>query len=116
MAAWKRINQSFWLALRDLRCYFLFTFKPEYVERQIKLRKGVCPPNCGLCCVDCKYMKNKRCTIYKKRFQNCRDSPIDRFDLWLIERFLDGRCALYWDAPETDVPNKRATALPQAVR
>jgi hypothetical protein len=34
MDALKRINQSFWLALRDLRCYLMFTFKPEYVERQ----------------------------------------------------------------------------------
>jgi hypothetical protein len=99
---WKReLMRKVWLTIRDIRCLYLFTFKPEYVNEQIKSRKGHCPPDCGLCCrfvsaTACKHLKNNRCAIYKTRTQNCRDSPIDRFDLWITERFFDGRCKLYW--------------------
>lgn len=99
MGLWERIYLKFWRALRDFRCYFLFTFRPRYAIEQIKLRKGTCPPNCpASCCVGCEHLtKNKRCAIYKKRPQHCRDGPIDRFDVWMLERIYGKGCRLYWD-------------------
>lgn len=97
MSLWRRFYRKMLVILRDIRMYFLFTFKPEYVIKQIKLRKGTCPPDCGCCCAGCKHLKNNRCTIYKKRPQNCRDDPFDRFDLRMLERIYNCKCHLYWD-------------------
>lgn len=96
MSLWKKFYRKMLIILRDIRKYYLFTFKPEYVIEQIKSRKGKCPPDCGHCCVGCKYLKNNRCTIYNTRPQHCGDDPFDRFDLRMLERIY-GRCYLYWD-------------------
>ena len=99
MGLWRRIYLKFWRAMRDFRYYYITTFKPEYVIQQIRLRKGKCPPNCPVsCCIGCKNLTNgRRCGIYKKRPQHCRDDPVDRFDKWMLERIYGKGCALYWD-------------------
>lgn len=93
---------TFWLVIRDIRNAFIFTFNPEYFERTIRERKGKCPKNCS-CCGWCEFVRpDGRCSVYKTRIQMCRDSPVDRFDKWLLERNMQAvgmgrRCKLWWE-------------------
>jgi hypothetical protein len=93
------LNRTFWVMARKARLFYLSTFKPEYLIEQIRLRKGSCPPSCGVCCSDkCEHKgKDNRCKDYENRPQRCRDAPMDRFDVLMLENVYGHRCFLYWD-------------------
>jgi len=66
------------------RRYYLSHFRPGYVRRMRALRRGECR-RCGQCCslfFRCPFLQEgNQCTIYERRFQQCRDFPIDERDI-----------------------------------
>jgi hypothetical protein len=67
-----------------LRRFYLVHFRPDYVEKMLKLRRGECR-RCGNCCtimIRCPHLEgDSECTVYDKRARQCRAFPIDSRDL-----------------------------------
>ena len=84
------------------RRQFLSRFRPGYVARMRKLRRGDCR-NCGSCCrltFHCPFLTSqKRCVIYSHRTLTCRNFPIDARDLELTRV----PCGHYFDSEPEEV-------------
>jgi len=67
-----------------LRRFYLVRFRRNYVKKMHALRRGQCL-RCGACCsitIRCPHLKDhNRCTIYERRYEQCRLFPIDPRDL-----------------------------------
>jgi hypothetical protein len=72
-----------------LRRWYLINYRPEYVEKAHKLRRGACA-HCGGCCqivFVCPLLRKDHstgvpgCTIYPWRPLNCSTFPIDQRDI-----------------------------------
>ena len=81
------LGQRFYLVLGKLVRFFVVFFRPEYVKRQLALRRGYCN-RCGACCeigFKCMFLEKKgemsRCRIYGFRFSQCALFPMNPFDL-----------------------------------
>jgi len=86
----------------QIRRQVLSRFRPAYVARMRRLRRGTCR-NCGSCCnltFRCPFLSSeKRCVIYDHRTLTCRNFPIDAKDLELTRV----PCGHYFDAePEEE--------------
>jgi len=88
----------------QIRRQVLSRFRPRYVARMKRLRRGTCR-NCGSCCdltFHCPFLTpGNRCTIYDRRTLTCRDFPIDAKDLELTRV----PCGHYFDA-EPEEPDR----------
>lgn len=86
-----------------LRHHYYNTFKKEEIKRLLKKRKGKCKA-CSKCCeikffglLTCSFLKNGKCSIYKKQPASCRNYPFDkkdRYDGKIPE--LESSCGYYW--------------------
>ncbi|MBI4575743.1 MAG: hypothetical protein HY722_05715 [Planctomycetes bacterium] len=67
-----------------VRRYYLSHFDHEYMERMKAMREGDCH-RCGYCCrifFQCPHLDGENhCTIYDRRYLQCRTFPIDHRDL-----------------------------------
>ena len=77
-----------------LRRLCLTKFRPGYVKRMLKTRRGECI-RCGSCCAvmfRCPHLKGENeCIIYERRHEQCGHFPIDHRDL----RFREDTCG-HW--------------------
>lgn len=90
------INRGFPALFRSLRRRYLIWFRPQYVLRQMQLRKGECK-NCSCCsAINCPYLdkKTRRCTN-KPLFPHCLLYPIDDKD-----KDPNYNCGFWWDETE----------------
>jgi len=96
MQATKKAIQIIKLCINEIRIDFLRFCYPKYISDKLSLRQGSCTPDdCGaVCCGSCKYLKDRRCTIYNSRkSQFCyNDFPIDEWEI----RWLGYKCGYYW--------------------
>lgn len=74
------------------RRFFATWFFPQYVERNIAMRRGDCN-RCGLCCqlvVKCVFLRYEdglaACGCYEKRPPNCAKFPISQADIDEVNR------------------------------
>ena len=78
-----------------LRRFWLTKTRPGYVVGQRARRRGECQ-RCGACCAiayRCPHLANhNHCTVYGRRYHQCREFPIDHRDL----RYLDKVCGFYF--------------------
>ena len=93
---------SLWtrLGYGKLRRFFLVHWKMEYVQAQLRTRKGECQ-QCGCCCrliFPCLMLTRRGlCRIYgRHRCLVCKVFPIDEHDLADIRR-AGGGCGYHWD-------------------
>lgn len=66
-----------------LRRFYLSHFRSCYVRMMKEKRRGSCR-QCASCCevmFKCPYIEGNVCKIYKDRFKQCVDFPIDERDL-----------------------------------
>lgn len=82
-----------------LRRFYLSHFDREFIERMQAMRAGDCH-RCGYCCrifFKCPHLDGQNhCSIYDKRYLQCRSFPVDERDL----RELKGICG-YSFKPDT---------------
>jgi len=78
-----------------LRRFLLTHFRPGYVMRMRKRRRGACV-RCGSCCsvmFRCPHLeRDNHCAIYKRRYTQCDAFPIDHRDL----RYREEVCGYYF--------------------
>ena len=78
-----------------VRRYWLSRFRPGYVTRMRRLRRGQCV-RCGSCCAimfKCPDLDDgSHCRIYTRRHRQCANFPIDHRDL----RYLEDVCGFYF--------------------
>jgi len=83
-----------------VRRFLLTKFRPGYVRRMRKLRRGECV-RCGSCCAimfKCPHLQDgNHCTIYERRYKQCDHFPIDHRDL----RYREETCGHYFVREET---------------
>jgi hypothetical protein len=83
-----------------VRRFWLSKFRPGYVERMRRQRRGECL-RCGSCCalmIRCPYLeKGNHCLIYGRHYRQCSNFPIDQRDL----RYLEGVCGFYFVREES---------------
>ena len=92
----KSVLAPVWELLRDVRILCLAFFRPNYIMKMTRERKGKCPADC-CCCWKCDHRAGTRCDIYKTRPQACRMFPVDPIDTWFLRRIYKGFvCRLYW--------------------
>lgn len=88
---------------KAIRRRLLFIFNPWYIIRSLKKRQGECG-DCYDCCEinfftykgDCKYLKDRKCSVYKtnKMPTLCWLYPFDKKDIW--EENKDS-CRFKWE-------------------
>lgn len=78
-----------------VRRYWLSKFRPAYVARMRRQRRGECL-RCGSCCnimFKCPHLENgSHCVVYDGRATQCRNFPIDHRDL----RYLEDACGFHF--------------------
>jgi len=83
------IDQGF----SKLRRFWLVKARKTYVRKRRTCRKGQCA-RCAMCCrvfLHCPFLHENTCTVYHKRFDQCKAFPIDERDVALIRK-MGGRC------------------------
>jgi len=81
----------------SLRRRLLYYFKPGYVRKMARLRKGGCETCKGVCCYRtrrCPLLKKGKCSIYAKMPLFCKVFPIDPKDIELAG--VKDVCGYYW--------------------
>lgn len=86
---------------RAIRRWYLFNFKPEYIEALQKRKRGDCPrpSECNCCYMmvrlfPCEYASKKGCLIQETKSEMCKITPIDEKDKSEIQKRLN--CKYYW--------------------
>ena len=97
-APWS-VRQRLFLFLGKTARFFIPLFRPEYVKRQIALRRGYCACQ-GACCqigIKCPFYDSragtKGCRIYGFRFSQCSFFPLNNFDLAAVKE----KCGYYFE-------------------
>lgn len=90
---------------RAARRWYLFKFRPEYVEKMKRLRSGGCPPpsECNCCYLmvrlnPCEHATKEGCAVNGTQPYMCKVTPIDEKDKSIIQRRLN--CRIYWKGKE----------------
>lgn len=95
----KLINTLKFVWINIILKIYVFSLSKEYIDRQIKLRKGECS-QCGECCkfmdvFKCKFLSDdNKCLIQDNKPEKCKLFPIDEKHLEITG--LKGVCSYHW--------------------
>ncbi|MBM3295580.1 MAG: hypothetical protein FJY82_13825 [Candidatus Aminicenantes bacterium] len=85
--------------LSSLRRRYLYYFRRDYVDSQIRSRRGDCQGCGAACCLrtrKCFYVKDGKCSIYATHIPRfCKIFPVDPLDIRLAS--VEDVCQFHWE-------------------